>query len=141
MMHLNLPPGPVKLPLIGYAHLLVGFLPHVAALSNLSSQYGSVMYLEFGHVPTIVVSSSDAAKEVMKTQDLTFAYRPQLLLDLEGGCALANIELPLATFLYHFDWNLAYGRRPEEVAMREMFGVTTRRKDDLMVIHPCCEES
>ncbi|KAL3851144.1 hypothetical protein ACJIZ3_013026 [Penstemon smallii] len=43
---------------------------------------------------------------------------------------LANVELPLAMFLFHFDWNLPFGIKLD---MREVFGVTVRRKDDLFV--------
>uniref|UniRef100_A0A2N9IWA3 Cytochrome P450 n=1 Tax=Fagus sylvatica TaxID=28930 RepID=A0A2N9IWA3_FAGSY len=35
------------------------------------------MLLHFGSVPTLVVSSADAAREIMKTQDLIFANRPK----------------------------------------------------------------
>lgn len=47
---------------------------------------------------------------------------------------LTNIEPPLATFVYFFDWTLPDGMKPEEVAMTETLGVTIRRKDDLMAI-------
>ena len=47
---------------------------------------------------------------------------------------LANIELPLAQFLYHFDWKLPNGVKGEELDMTEMFGVTVRRRDDLYLI-------
>ncbi|EOY20406.1 Cytochrome P450 71D10, putative [Theobroma cacao] len=48
--------------------------------------------------------------------------------------ALPNIELPLAKLLYHFDWNLPSGMRHENLDMTETFGVTSRRKDDLILI-------
>nr|POE97313.1 cytochrome p450 71a24 [Quercus suber] len=35
------------------------------------------MLLHFGSVPVLVVSSADAAEEIMKTQDLKFANRPK----------------------------------------------------------------
>ncbi|XP_051133845.1 salviol synthase-like [Andrographis paniculata] len=47
---------------------------------------------------------------------------------------LANIELPLAMFLYHFDWVLPDGMKPEDLDMAETFGITARRKDPLYVI-------
>ncbi|KAK4488237.1 hypothetical protein RD792_003983 [Penstemon davidsonii] len=47
---------------------------------------------------------------------------------------LANVELPLAMFLYHFDWILPNGMKPEQIDMTESFGVTARRKYPLYVI-------
>lgn len=36
------------------------------------------MMLKFGNLPVLVVSSSELAKEIMKTRDLNFSDRPRL---------------------------------------------------------------
>ncbi|MFX9847500.1 cytochrome P450, partial [Acinetobacter baumannii] len=69
-----MPPGPIALPILGHFHLL-GNSPH-KDLYDLAQRYGSIMYLRFGFVPTIVVSSPAAAELVLKTHDLIFANRP-----------------------------------------------------------------
>ncbi|CAL9056675.1 unnamed protein product, partial [Musa banksii] len=71
----TLPPGPSKLPIIGSLHHLLGGLPH-RSLTALSKKFGPVILLKLGEVPTLVVSSTEAAAEIMKTHDVSFASRP-----------------------------------------------------------------
>lgn len=87
----RLPPGPWQLPLVGSLHHVLlsrhGALPH-RALRELSGRHGPLMLLRFGAVPTLVVSSAEAAREVLKTHDAAFASRhltPTLAIFSRGG--------------------------------------------------------
>ncbi|KAJ1685483.1 hypothetical protein LUZ63_016873 [Rhynchospora breviuscula] len=72
----SLPPGPWTIPIIGSLHHLVGSgLPH-RALRDLSQRYGHIMFLKIGERPTIVISSRDDAKIIMKTHETAFCNRP-----------------------------------------------------------------
>ncbi|XP_047942791.1 salviol synthase-like [Salvia hispanica] len=44
---------------------------------------------------------------------------------------LANVEFPLALFLYHFDWNLM---KHQDLDMEEKFGATASRLTDLFLV-------
>ena len=46
---------------------------------------------------------------------------------------LANVELPLASLLLHFDWEAPDVSDPAEFDMTEAFGVTARRKANLLL--------
>ncbi|CAL2255201.1 unnamed protein product [Prunus armeniaca] len=55
---------------------------------------------------------------------------------------LANVELPLALLLYHFDWKLPSGMKHEYLDTTEAFGGAAKRKEDLHLIPiPSTEKS
>lgn len=77
---LKLPPGPPKLPIIGNMHNLIlgGLLPH-RIFHKLSLKYGPVMFLKVGELSSVIISSNEAAMQVMKTHDVNFGSRPALM--------------------------------------------------------------
>ncbi|KAH6764772.1 hypothetical protein C2S52_013746 [Perilla frutescens var. hirtella] len=76
----NRPPGPRGLPVVGNLVELkrskVGILIY---LQQLSERYGPLVYLSYGSTPTLVVSSAKLAKQILKTQDLSFCSRPPVV--------------------------------------------------------------
>ena len=72
---LNLPPGPWTLPLIGSIHHIVSNPLPYRAMRELAHKHGPLMMLWLGEVPTLVVSSPEAAQAITKTHDVSFADR------------------------------------------------------------------
>nr|QWK52442.1 cytochrome P450 76C9 [Isatis tinctoria] len=69
----TLPPGPPRLPIIGNIHQ-IGKHPH-RSFAELSRTYGPIMSLKFGRLNTVVITSPEAAKEVLRTYDQTLYGR------------------------------------------------------------------
>ncbi|KAK2452309.1 cytochrome P450 83B1 [Trifolium repens] len=93
------PPGPKPLPIIGNLHQIDPSSPH-QSLWQLSKQYGPIMYLHLGYIPTLIISSSKMAKEVLQTHDLKFASRPSFV----GLKKLSYNGLDLAVAPYSPHW-------------------------------------
>lgn len=94
-----LPPGPWTLPIIGSIHHLIGSLPH-HSLRTLSKIYGPIMHLKLGEVSTIVISSPEFAKEILKTYDTIFAQRPHQI----GADIMCYGSTDIATAPYGTYW-------------------------------------
>lgn len=81
------PPGPWQLPIIGSLHhfLIIPMKrprqPVHRIMANLAQQCNApgVMHLRLGELSLVVISSAEAAKEVLKTHDVTFATRAMSL--------------------------------------------------------------
>ncbi|XP_009775980.1 desmethyl-deoxy-podophyllotoxin synthase-like [Nicotiana tabacum] len=83
----KLPPGPMKLPILGNLHQLIDWksselLPH-RTLAKLASKHGPLMHMKLGERSAIIVSSPQMVREVMRKHDLNFSNRPVLLVGKE----------------------------------------------------------
>ncbi|PIA25399.1 hypothetical protein AQUCO_11600004v1 [Aquilegia coerulea] len=69
----QLPPGPIGLPVLGNIFQL-SWAPHVS-FAKLAQTHGSIMTVRLGTMRTIVISSSDVAREMFKNHDTVLAGR------------------------------------------------------------------
>ncbi|KAI4974341.1 hypothetical protein ZWY2020_047621 [Hordeum vulgare] len=94
----HLPPRPPGLPILGNLHQM-GALPH-QSLREMALRHGPVMMLRLGTVPTLVVSSADAARDVLKTHDADCCSRP----DTPGPRRLSYQHNDVAFSPYSEQW-------------------------------------
>eukprot|EP00271_Cylindrocystis_brebissonii_P007157 TRINITY_DN20382_c0_g3_i1.p1 TRINITY_DN20382_c0_g3~~TRINITY_DN20382_c0_g3_i1.p1 ORF type:complete len:546 (-),score=65.65 TRINITY_DN20382_c0_g3_i1:622-2223(-) len=75
----RLPPGPPKWPLLGnLPQLAAGPLPH-RTLASLAKIYGPYMSMQLGNTLSVIISSPEAAREVLRDVDAICASRPNPL--------------------------------------------------------------
>ncbi|CAN8266438.1 unnamed protein product [Cochlearia groenlandica] len=108
--HHRKPPSPPGFPIIGNLHQ-IGELPH-QSLWKLSKKYGPVMLLKLGKVPTVVVSSSETARQALKLHDLHCCSRPSL-----AGSRKLSYNYVDITFSPYDD----YWKEVRKLAVRELF--------------------
>ncbi|KAL8474542.1 hypothetical protein ACS0TY_031121 [Phlomoides rotata] len=73
----KLPPGPSMLHLMGLVHYALRSFPYHHLLRELAKAYGPLVHVKLGEVSSIVVSSPEIAKQVLKTREPACANRPK----------------------------------------------------------------
>ncbi|KAK1362679.1 Premnaspirodiene oxygenase-like [Heracleum sosnowskyi] len=74
-----MPPGPWKLPIIGNLHQLIGVSMYHHKFTNLAKRHGPIVHLQICEISAVLISSPELAEHVLRTNELNFAQRPQLL--------------------------------------------------------------
>ncbi|XP_030472040.2 cytochrome P450 CYP82D47-like [Syzygium oleosum] len=80
-------------PVVGHLPILAkSHLPH-KTFASMADEYGPIFTIRLGLFPTVVVSSSEIAKECFTKHDLALASRPQLLATEIMGYNYAMVAL------------------------------------------------
>ncbi|CAA7039237.1 unnamed protein product [Microthlaspi erraticum] len=108
----KLPPSPSSLPIIGNLHHLTG-VPH-RCIHRLCIKYGPVMLLRLGSMSVVVISSSEAAEEVVKTYDLQCCTRLDMVVTKRLSYGFKDIT---------FGPYSEYWREMRKVAVIELFSL------------------
>lgn len=83
---MKLPPGPLAFPIVGNWFQVGDDLNH-HRLAGLADRYGDVLLLRMGLRNVVVVSSPEAAKEVLHTQGVAFGSRTcNIVFEIFSGC-------------------------------------------------------
>ncbi|KAL2514388.1 Cytochrome [Forsythia ovata] len=97
----KLPPGPRGVPILGHLHML-GKNPH-QDLHRIAQIHGPIMYMQFGFVPNIIVSSLKQLSSFLRRVTLFLqADHPIKQLSIchgtKGTCHLGRMALISALF-------------------------------------------
>ncbi|CAN7044669.1 unnamed protein product [Brassica rapa subsp. trilocularis] len=112
----NLPPSPPQLPIIGNLHQLRGLFHR--CLHHLFKKHGPLILLRLGVLRMVVISSSEAAEEVLKTHDLECCTRPVTM----ASTVFSRNGNDIGFGEYGEAW-----RELRKLAVREFFSVTKVR--------------
>lgn len=122
----RLPPGPYPWPVIGNMFQLAGSPPH-DSLTKLSRRHGPIMTLRIGSMLTVVISSSEVAREMFKKHDAALAGR-KIYEAMKGG---KSSDGSLITAQYG-----AYWRMLRRLCTTQFF--VTRRLDAMSDVRSRC---
>ncbi|PHT31587.1 5-epiaristolochene 1,3-dihydroxylase [Capsicum baccatum] len=95
-------------------HMACG-VPH-CVLRDLAKKYGPLMHLQLGEVSAVVVTSSETAKQVLKTHDLAFASMP-LWLTSDNFYPTVNFTKRIIWFTSSMPCRSAFGQVLKEQDM------------------------
>lgn len=124
----QLPPGPKWWPVVGNMFQLIGSPPH-EAFARLANNHGPLMTLWLGSMNTIVVSSSEMAREMFKNHDVILAGR-KIYESMKGEY---GTEGSLITSQYGAHWRML-----RRLSTKEFF--VKSRLDSMKGIRSLCIE-
>nr|GMD16932.1 cytochrome P450 CYP82D47-like [Ipomoea batatas] len=101
------PELPGALPIIGHLHLLMGAkIPAHLIFGSMADKHGPIFRIRLGNQQTLVISSSEIAKECLTTNDKALATRPK----------------SLASQILGFNYTILANKGALTVEMKQWFG-------------------
>ncbi|KIP01864.1 hypothetical protein PHLGIDRAFT_131056 [Phlebiopsis gigantea 11061_1 CR5-6] len=94
---LPLPPGPPADPFLGHLRLMPSHNPH-ETFFEWSKQYGDVMYLDVLGKPVLILSSEDAATDLLDKRSANYSDRPRFPIYQRIGWRDIMAFLPYGTY-------------------------------------------
>ncbi|RKO83449.1 cytochrome P450, partial [Blyttiomyces helicus] len=130
-------PAPAALPILGHLHLL-GDLPNVT-LAKLAREYGDIMVLQLGTVPTVVISSPDIGRTLFEKMGSKTSSRPtQTLPKIIYGADETGGQLDMSFAKYGPRWRnlrrISHAFLYKENIDSEMVAIETEARNLLQVI-------